>query len=366
MRMAFFNWRDIRHPMAGGAEVMMHQLLRRLSSQGHEVALFTSAYKGAKTLETIDGIRHIRYGGRFSMYLGAFHVYKKHIQGRYDVIIESINGVPFFTPLFAKERVVAFIHQLTRENWYSSLPYPIAFMGFHAEDFLLSLYRSRLAIVPSESTKKDLLSLGFKDIRIVNEAAEIDAPAGMKKEAAPTLIYLGRLTKSKRVDHALRCLRIIKDSAISKGWAGKPRLWIVGSGSQEEELKSLAQKLGLSQDIVFFGKVDENRKAELLSKAHISIFPAVREGWGLVVLEANSCGTPVLGYDVPGLRDSIVDGENGFILPSGDIEGMAKKAISLLEDPDFLDSISRSSTAYSKKFSWKRCADEFIQSLESR
>ena len=114
MRIAFFNWRDISHPLAGGAEVYVHELMKRLAGRGHAVALFTSSFPGAKEREIIDGIEHIRYGGRFTIYPKAFFCYKKHIEGRYDVIVESINGAPFFTKLFAKEPVVPFIHQLTK------------------------------------------------------------------------------------------------------------------------------------------------------------------------------------------------------------------------------------------------------------
>jgi len=121
MRIACFNWRDIRNPRAGGAEVFVHQVLRRFAEQGHKVTLFTASYSDSPEHETIDGVEHMRYGGKFLIYPKSYFCYKKHIEGKYDVIIESINGPPFFTCLFAREKVVPFIHQLTRENWYSGL-----------------------------------------------------------------------------------------------------------------------------------------------------------------------------------------------------------------------------------------------------
>ena len=234
MRIAFFNWRDMRHPMAGGAEVYVHEILRALVARGHAATLFSSRFPGSAEREELDGSEHIRFGGRFSMYAKAFFSYRKHIRGRYDIIVESINGVPFFTPLFAKEKVVPLIHQLTRENWYSALPLPIAFAGYHLEDAMLRLYSRNAAVAVSQSTKSDLERLGFRDVRIIYGAAQVARPSGIPKEARPTVAYLGRLTKSKRVTHALRAF-----FALQKKMP-EARMWVAGSGPEEGRLRSLA------------------------------------------------------------------------------------------------------------------------------
>jgi glycosyltransferase involved in cell wall biosynthesis len=358
MRIAFFNWRDIRNPHAGGAEVFVHQILRHLSRQGHKVTLFTSSFPGCVEHELIDGVEHVRYGGRFLIYPKSYICYKRHIEGRYDVIVESINGPPFFTVLFAKEKVVPFIHQLTRENWYSGICLPLAFTGYHLEDSMLSLYRDRPALVPSQSTKSDLAALGFRDVSIIHGAADVASTKGRGKAKAKTILYLGRLTRSKRVDHALRAFSIIRESEADA------RLWIAGSGPEEERLKSLADDLGISGSAEFFGRVSEGRKAELLSEAHLMLLPAVREGWGLVVLEANACGTPVIGYDVHGLRDSIEDGVNGYLVREGDFKAMADRAVGLLRDKEVLERISSASSEYSNRFSWEKSSREFLSFLE--
>jgi len=353
MRLAFFNWRDIRHPMAGGAEVYVHEILRALVARGHSATLFSSRFPGSSEREAIDGIEHIRFGGRYSMYATAALCYRKHIRGRFDVIVESVNGVPFFTPLFANEPIIPLIHQLTRENWYSALPFPVAFAGYHMEDAMLRIYRRNPSVAPSPSTKSDLEKLGFHDVRIIYGAAQVERPAGITKESAPTLIYLGRLTKSKRVDHALRAF-----SSLRKKMPGAV-MWVAGSGPEEARLRALAQELGIAPSVSFFGKVSEGRKAELLSRAHIMLFPAVREGWGLVVLEANACGTPAIGYDVPGLRDSIRNGINGHLVRDGEIDSMAEKALSLLSEPGLLGSLSSSSAEFARGFSWEKSAGEY-------
>jgi glycosyltransferase involved in cell wall biosynthesis len=255
---------------------------------------------------------------------------------------------------------LAFIHQLTRQNWYSGLAFPLAFLGYHIEDYLLKPYTNLGAMVPSESTRSDLMALGFTDVNVIREGVEVKRPSRMTKNREPTMIYLGRLAKSKRVDHA-----ILAFASLRKEIPGS-KLWIAGSGPEEKSLKELSARLGLAENVVFFGKVDEGRKAELLSAAHLLLFPATREGWGLVVLEANACGTPVIGYDVHGLRDSIKNGMNGFIVEEGDHPALARKAASLLRNPEELKRLSISSIWYSRNFDNDKSAEEFISLLERK
>lgn len=357
MRVAFFNWRDIRNPLAGGAEVFVHNVLARLVMAGHRATLFTSSYPGSCGREAIDGIEHIRYGGRYAIFPRAPLCYRKHIRGRFDAIVESINGVPFFMPLFAKEKVVPFIHQMTRENWHSGIAFPLSYAGYYLEDAMLSPYRSCRAIAPSESTRADLLALGFRDVTVIHGAADMRPPE-RAKEKARTIVYLGRLAKSKRVDHALRAFAIISSNF------GGARMLIAGSGPEEARLKHLSCELGISESVEFLGKVGEGEKADLLARSHLALFPAVREGWGLVVLEANTCATPVLGYDVPGLRDSIQNGVNGYLVPDGDFKALSRRAISLLNDEPALRKLSISSKEHSGKFSWDKAAERFGSLLE--
>ena len=215
MRIAFFNWRDIKNPEAGGSELYIHKVMKNLSLSGHKVTLFTSSFPGSPKHEIIEGIEHVRYGGKFTIYAKSHSCYKKHIKGNYDLIVESINGVPFFTNLFAKETVIPFIHQLTRENWYSGICFPIAFIGYHLEDSLLSTYKRNPTIVPSNSTKLDLEALDFTKIKVIHGATDL-IPSNLTKEKKKTILYLGRLTKSKRVDHVIR--------AFDKVWALRKEL----------------------------------------------------------------------------------------------------------------------------------------------
>src|SRR5919107_3651321 len=142
-----------------------------------------------------------------------------------------------------------------------------------------------------------------------------------KKEDNPTVVFIGRLKKAKLPHHALHAFSIIKREIPDA------KMWIIGDGYLRQKLESSERK-----DVTFYGHVSNEIKYELLSRAHIILVPAVREGWGLVVTEANAMGTPAIGYDVPGLRDSIRHGETGITIKGGSPEAMAQQAISLLRD----------------------------------
>jgi glycosyltransferase involved in cell wall biosynthesis len=118
-----------------------------------------------------------------------------------------------------------------------------------------------------------------------------DKPA---KEQAPTVLFVGRLTSNKRPDHALQAFRELKRHLPDAA------LWVVGDGPMLPKLKASAPP-----GTMFFGRVSEAQKHELMGRAHALIATSVREGWGLAVSEAALSGTRAVGYDVAGLHDSV-------------------------------------------------------------
>lgn len=205
----------------------------------------------------------------------------------------------------------------------------------------------------SESTKKDLTYLGFKNISIIPEGINfkpLDKVA--HKEKDPTLIFVGRLKKAKMPDHPLRAFEIIRNKIPNA------KLWVVGDGYFRKELQKLA-----GNGVEFFGAIPQEKKLDLMSRAHAILVPGVREGWGLVVTEANAMGTPAIGYNVPGLRDSIRDGKTG-LLCEPDPEAMAGKAIELLSNNALRERISRDALTWAGEFNWDRSAEEFLKTLD--
>jgi glycosyltransferase involved in cell wall biosynthesis len=348
MRILWFNWRDIKNPDAGGAEVITHEVMERLAKRGHEMTLFTASFKGCQLNENINGVDVIREGNKYTVYRKAAN-YLKAYKHYYDFIFDEINTRPFFTPKFAREKqVIAVIHQLAREFWFYETKFPLNYVGYHyLEKRWLSNYKDITTVALSNSTKTDLEELGFKRVFIVPPGLSITPLSNVKeKEASPTLVFMGRLKKAKLPDHALQAFSIIK------GEIPDAKMWIIGDGYFRKKLESIERK-----DVTFYGKISNEKKYDLLSRAHIILVPAVREGWGLIVTEANAMGTPAIGYDVHGLRDSIRNGETGLTILEKTPAAMAQQAISLLRDSDRLYKYSKNALEFSRQFSWDDTAN---------
>ena len=356
MRILWFNWRDSLNPEAGGAEVFTHEVMKRFSKRGNEMTLFTSRFRGCQLNEKIDEVDIIREGNKYTVYREA-KKYLKAYKHHYDLIIDEINTRPFFVSNFVeKKQVISLVHQLAREFWFYETRFPLNYIGYHyLEKKWLSQYKDITTVTVSNSTKTDLQEMGFKKLFIVPPGlSTIPLSKVNKKESQPTLIFMGRLKNAKLPHHALEAFSHIKQEIHDA------KMWIIGDGYMRKKLESYSIK-----DVTFFGHIPNEKKYELLSRSHIILVPAVREGWGLIVTEANAMGTPAIGYDVHGLRDSIKHSETGVIIKENSPKSMAQEAISLLRDSDRLFEYSGRALEFSKQFSWDRTVDLFQEVIDN-
>lgn len=146
------------------------------------------------------------------------------------------------------------------------------------------------------------------------------APNGEK-----ILMHASNFRPVKRVSDVVQIFARIQEHIPVK-------LLLAGEGPERVLVQQLVKQLNLSQDVVFLGEQDYMEK--LMSCADLFLLPSDQESFGLVALEAQSCGVPVIGAAVGGLPEVVADGETGFLLPVGDIEGMAEKSLELLEQAD--------------------------------
>ncbi len=311
--------------------------------------MFTSGFSGGLEEEEIDGIRVVRQGDRLSVYRRAKRFYETSPE-RYDVIIDEINTVPFMVPRFVRrdEKVVALIHQLAREFWYYEMPYPVAWAGYHYFEYhWLKQYRDTRTITVSDSTKNELLGLGFKDVHVVQNGLNVDTLSAVpKKTSEPSVIFVGRLKKAKRPQDVVEAYVLLKEKHPSLG------LTVVGDGYLLEKMRER------HPDVDFRGYVDRTVRDELVASSWAIAVPGVREGWGQVVTDSNALGTPAVGYNIPGLRDSIKDGYNGLLVEP-DPSSMAQGLNTLLSDKEMRTEMSANALEWSQRFSWERSAQEF-------
>lgn len=355
MHILWYNWRDIRHPDAGGAEVFTHEIMRRLVNKGYHITLFTARFPGSRPEDNIDGVQIVRMGGKYSVYSKAPGYYNKYKQ-KFDLVVDESNTRPFLTPKFVKEKpLLALYHQLAREGWFYETPFPLNYVGYYYLELRwLSHYRNVPTVTVSKSTRDDLEKYGLKQIFMVPEGLSISPiPQPSQKGDSPILVFMGRLKNHKLPDHAIRAFALIKQEMPAA------QLWVIGDGYLRDRLQRIAPK-----DVTFHGRVSNDQKYSLVGKAHILLMPGVREGWGLVVTEANAMGTPAVAYDIAGVRDAVVDGVTGILTDENSPEDLARKALDLLRSPQRLRDLSENALEFSRKFSWDITAEKFEEVIE--
>lgn len=363
LRILAMNWRDVTHPWAGGAELFIHEVMKRLARWGHEVVLLCGCYRGCRRDDEIEGVRIIRAGGPYTVYLYAVREYLSSLRKMdYDVVVDSINGVPFFTPLYVRKPVVAVMHHLVRDIFFKELPMPLALIGYLSERSIPMIYRDALFIAVSEGTMRDLMDLGIprNRVKIVYNGIDRDKykPGLAPKSPYPHIVYLGRIKRYKNVDHILRAIKLI----VNEKNIRNIKLTIAGRGDHEP-LRRLAGELGVARYVEFLGEVSEDEKIRLLNRAWIYVTASHREGWGIAVIEANACGAPAVAYDVPGLRDSIKHMDTGILVPYGDIKALAEAIAELVTNHELREKLSRNAIEHAGKFSWDDTARSFLNVL---
>lgn len=363
MRILILNWRDIKNPSSGGAEILTHEIAKYLAQKGNDVVLFSSRFERSKSNEILDGVKIIRKGHTIVRYLTrsvhflAFQEYKKYFKGNIDLIIDEVHGFPFFTPLYAKEKKIALVCEVAGNLWFKLFGPFLGLAGWLVEKlYLRIIYRNTQFITISESAKESLIRNGVnkKNIKVIPIGFSFPKQTiKASKEKEPTLIFLGRVAKSKGVEDAILVLEKLKHFS-------KIKLWVVGKGDSDyvESLKKLIKDFGLKDKVTLYGSVSDYKKFELLSRAWILIHPSKTEGWGINVIEANAVGTPAVGYNVPGLKDSIQNNKTGLLTDKNSIDSLVNKTALLLNDKEMYGRFSREVIVWSKRFEWQNAGEK--------
>jgi glycosyltransferase involved in cell wall biosynthesis len=320
MHVLILNWRDIKSPRGGGAERVTHDVARRLVQRGHTVVWLSSVAEGLPASETIDGVRILRRGTEATTRLFAPRLARAE---RPDVILEEINTLPYFAPLWSRRPVVLYMNQLARDVWWYEAAFPLALAGFLIEPLLLQVYRTTDIVTISRSTLLDLRSMGMRGrITIAPMAVEADSIGVLPmKKLDGSMVAIGRLTPSKRFDDAVRAVANLRTTHPEAA------LSLIGCGRERERLGTLAADLGVKDAVRFLGRVSEAEKQQVLGEADALVGCSVREGWGLTVTEAAKCGTPAVVYDIPGFRDAVVPARTGYLVsanPSALADGVRR------------------------------------------
>ena len=349
------NWQDRENPQAGGAEIHLHEIFGRLAARGHEVTLLCGGWPHCPPRATLDGIDVIRIGTRLTWPALARGAYRRLFAGHpHDVLVEDINKMPLFTPRWGARRVVALVPHLFGATAFQELAAPLAAVVWLSERPLASEYRGIPFHAISESTAHDLVERGVQRDLISVIYPGIDAghysPAAEVRAPAPLFSYLGRLKRYKGIDLVIR--------AFAEAAIPDATLEIAGAGDHRPALERLAESLDLGGRARFLGRISEEDKVSLLRRSWALAFASPKEGWGITNLEAAACGTLVVASNSPGIRESVRDGETGFLVPHGDTGAFAAALRRIADSPALVRTMGANARAFAESFTWERAAFE--------
>lgn len=363
MRILVANWQDRLNPRSGGAEIHLHEVFGRLAGRGHEVTLLVSGFAGAPPRATIDGMNVHRTGGRYSYNVYAPGYYRKHLRNPgFDVFVEDLNKVPLFAPYWVKEPIALLVHHLFGTTAFQEASVPLATATWLLEQPIPAVYRKLPTMAVSQSTAEDLGRRGFDGTRIevIPNGVDLDfytPDAAVQRFAEPTLLYLGRLKKYKRVD------LIIDAFARVRRTFAAARLIIAGKGDARPALEQQIRRRGLENAVQLTGFVSDLEKRDLFRRSWVHLLTSSKEGWGITNIEAAACATPTIASNSPGLRDSVEDGRTGFLVPHGDVAALAARIEQLLGNPILRRQLGEQAQAFAQRFTWDRAAHDTEQFL---
>lgn len=358
MKILLVNWQDPANPQAGGAEIHLKEIFSRLVGWGHEVTWLASGWRGAPPSALSDGLQIRRTGSRYTFGAAAILYHRRQLRDQpFDLVVEALNKVPLYTPLWSGRPVALIVHHLFGTTAFQEASVPLAAMTWLQERPIPWVYRNVPIQAISESTRADLLERGLRpdEISVIHPGIDIDffRPADKPaRTAVPTFVYLGRLKRYKCVDLIIRALALVRARGT------EVRLVIAGKGDDERRLRELVDDLDLEAEIEFAGYVSEEEKRELFRNSWANVFVSPKEGWGITNLEAAGCGTATLASDAPGLRESVVHEKTGILVPHGDIEALATAMDRFARNPGEVEAFGAAAREFASEFTWELAAQK--------
>jgi glycosyltransferase involved in cell wall biosynthesis len=339
VQISFLSWRDINDPASGGSELLVNRVATELVERGHSVTVLTGGGASAQRY------RSIQNGGRFTQYLTApFH--GAALRGS-DLVIDVSNGVPYLVPLWHRGPVACLVHHIHDQQWFGALPRPMSDIGRQVELRLVPRFYRRFISV-SPSTTEGLIGLGVDKCRIREIRNGVDMPRVDPNDAVatstePLFVTVGRLVPHKGVDRVLAAWAKVQPQIGG-------RLVVIGDGPLRDELERSAPPA-----VEFTGYLPDEERDRLVASAWAMVHGAHHEGWGIVVLEAGSHRVPTLGFDVPGVRDSVVHGSTGLL--ATDIDGLVANWLELATSEFLRSDLARQAYKHAATFSWEHAAE---------
>lgn len=364
MNIVWFSWKDLSHPESGGAEVVSGELMKNLAANGHSVTLVTARYKDSSKHDIINGVNIVRVGNRLTVYAAACIYYLLHLKSETELTIDEMNTIPFSAGLYARPtKRILLNYQLAREVWFYQMPFPLSLIGYWIEPIMLKIISRSYdtVLTESNSTKLDLSKHGFKNIHIFRVGMYLSPLKNLPVKApSGKILSLGAIRPMKRTLDAVKAFELARDQNHTL------TLTLAGDTSAAYAAKVLTY---ISQSrhcnaIDVRGRVSPEEKTRLMKDSDVILVTSIKEGWGLIVTEANSQGTPAITYNADGLRDSVKNNITGYLCKSGDYAAMSDLINKLLTNNVTYESMRVEAWEYSKQFTFENSYADFTKAID--
>ncbi len=363
VKVLIINWKCLLDPRAGGAEYYVKNLARALIEQGYRVTLLCPRCGKIHDRVEIGGyevpVHH--YGTTYSIHVVAPYIARSL---RPDIVIESLGGgVPYSTPLLRCGKYhILLIHHIHTLQYFIEEPLYRA-VGAYVGELLTILQRFAIFVTVSRYVKNEVqrrYGVPRSKITVINPCTESPREQ-YPKSPVPTITYFGRVMRYKFIDHVLYLTKHLKP------YIPELRVVVAGRGNYLEfmRLRKLAEKWGVEKILEIRWNVEESEKWRILSSSWIYVLTSFREGFSITALEAETVGTPVVAYDCGGVRDCVVNGLTGYVVPWGDIAELARRAYELLVDSELRTKFSSRCREWSRLFSYRNFKYKWCRLMES-
>ena len=311
-RVVVLAWRDLDDPEAGGSERHAHHVASLWARAGIDVTMRTSHALGAPARVERDGYHVVREGTRYSVFPRSAWRGLTDRRTRPDGLVEIWNGMPFFSPLWARSAHIVFLHHVHAEMWQMVMrPWHARVGQFIEQRVAPPLYRGTPIVTLSESSRREIVSmlkLSPSQVRVVSPGVDPRFTPGGARSERPLVVAVGRLVPVKRFDLLIDALAVVHDALPDL------RAVIVGEGYERARLEARRRAHGAQDWLELPGHMDDDAVVDLYRRAWVVASTSQREGWGMTVTEAAACGTPAVVSRIAGHVDAVEDGVSGLVV----------------------------------------------------
>ena len=349
--------RDWTHPQGGGTGTNLYGQVLRWTAWGHRVSVLACSYPGAASCEQLGGATLYRVGGRSTVFPRVILRQIRRFIPDPDVVFEVVNGVTFLTPLWCHRPRVTLIHHIHREHYAHELGNFGRLAAVALETIpLRTLYRRTQFVTISNATARDIAAHGIDPARIEIGYPGVElgalAPDPSARAPEPTLLYLGRLKRYKRIELLLDVLEANPGAVLD----------VAGDGDHRPVIEEEIRARGLEHRVRMYGYVSEETKLRLYQRAWVNLTASSAEGWGLSVTEAAACATPSAALRLGGLTEAIEDGHTGLL--ADDVAELSAKVARLTADPQLRDALGTRARERVERYRWDDTARHTLALLD--